>query len=133
MNTWLVASGSLKHCGAAAAMRAASRLALLGIALPHTTFEVREKLHGGVSSLAEQLPRPLATELEVRDAGRIEKHHGLRVHAAILDHAKRQHVDARLPGEVGRVHFLGHQRVGEACAVHVHGHVVFVSNLRERA
>ena len=89
-------------------------------------------MHGGVSSLAEQLPGTLAPELEVRDAGRIEEHHGLGIHAAILDDAKRQHVHARFPGELGRGDLLRHQRIGEARAVHMHAHVALVSNLGQR-
>ena len=130
MNTWLVAKGSLSNCGAAAAMRAASRLARSALRRHDTAFEIGEKLHRGVPPFAEQLPGALAAELEVGHPGRIEEHHGFSIHAAILDDAKRQHVDARLPGEIRRGDILRHERIRKTRAVHVDRHVPLVSDLR---
>ena len=105
----------------------------LGVSFPQSTVEIREQLHGGVTSLAEELPRALAAELEVRDPVRIEKHHGLGVHAAILDDAERQHIHARLPGELGGGNLLRHERIREARAVHVHRQAAFVGDPGEHA
>jgi hypothetical protein len=90
-------------------------------------------LQRSVSTLAGQLARALATELEVRHAGRIEVHDGLGIHAAVLDDAKRQHVDAGLPAELGRGDFLRDHGIREARAIHVHGHATRVRDVRERA
>ena len=112
MNTWLVA-GLAEPLRRGRGDSRREPVGSLSIALPDTTFEVCQQLHGSVSSLAEELPGTLAPELEVRDQGRIEEHHRLGIHAAILDDAKRQYVHARLPGELGRRHLLRHQRMAK--------------------
>ena len=133
MNTWLVACGSPSSCGAAAAMRAGQPVRSLRVALPQSHFDVGQQLHCGISALAGELPGTLATELEIRDPGRIEEHHRFGIHAAILDDAERQHIDARFPGQLGRRHVLRHQRIRESRAVHVQGHAALVGDIGQRA
>ena len=133
MNTWLVSNGTLSNCGAAAAIRAASRFARSALRRHNPAFDVGQELHRGITTLAGELPGALATELEVRHPGRIEEHHGFGIHAAILDDAERQHIDARLPGQLGRGHVLRDQRIRESRAVHMQGHAALMGDVGQRA
>ena len=60
----------------------------------------------------------LAAELELARR-RIEEHHHLRGHRAVLGGAEAQHVDAGLPRQLGRRAADEGQRIGEARAVHM--------------
>ena len=103
-----------------AASRSAIALAWRALAEPQVVVEVREHLRAEIAALRHELAGALAAIQEVVGQGAVEEDHRLHAERAVLGGAEREHIHARLPGELGRRAAQAHQRVGETGAVHVH-------------
>ena len=88
---------------------------------PEAVGQIGLHLRGEEAVLGEEVPAPLAAQFELPRLCGVEEHHRLDPQAAVLGAAKRQDVDPRLPGHLGRGRAGGDQRIGKARAVKVAG------------
>ena len=102
-----------------ATSRRAMALAWRALSSHRPSVEVGVELGRQQAHLGQQMAAALAAELEVARQLGIEEDHGLGRHRAVLGGAEAQHVDARLPRQLGRRAADEGQRIGEARAVHV--------------
>ena len=72
------------------------------------------------------MARALAAPLKITCHGRIEEHHGLGTERAVFGGTQREHIDAALPGCLGRRAAQVHQGIGKSRPVHVHGQLEFL-------
>ena len=99
---------------------------------PAIIGEKRRKLRRQKAVLGEQMAGTLAP-LGHRPGFRgVEEHHRLCGKRAALGGAKRQHIDAGLPGDLRRTGVEPDQRIGKARAVHMHPHAMVVRKPGQR-
>ncbi|MPL71156.1 hypothetical protein SDC9_16927 [bioreactor metagenome] len=108
------------------------RIRMGGKIEPQPARQIGQHLRRKEAVLREEMPRPLAPQLEVARARGVEQDHRLDAHAAVLRAAKAQHIDARLPGHLGRARPGRDQGIGKARPVHVHRQAEIARDGRER-
>ena len=104
---------------------------MLGVTEPGPGFEHADPGRGQKAHLRRQLPRLLASIVEILRELRVEKQDGFAGGHSILGSAKAENVDAGAPGHLGRAASKAGTSIGKAGAVHVKTETKFPADRRD--
>lgn len=103
------------------------------VAQPDVVIQQSEPRRGNEAHFRSQLAGLLQTVGKIVGERAVEEHHRLTDGQTVLGPAEAQHVDARAPRDLGRMHVERGNRVREPRAVHVHFQMTPFGDRRDRA
>ena len=100
---------------------------------PQIVGQVGVELGRLKAHLGGQLSTALVAERQLGGEAGVKADDRIRRQCAVLGCTEREHVDAELPGHLGRAHIEGHESVSETSTIHVDAQASLSRNVRQDA